>query len=84
MAKKQYDFLPELKSYEKQNVPINSRLLPAVQKMMKVLYKLEKSDENVKISEFTIPTNDGRSCRILVYEPVHMEKTEIEGYGSLF
>ena len=75
MAKKPYNFLPELKSFEKQNVPINAKILPATQKMMKVLYKLEKSDENVKVSELKIPTCEGRSCRILVYES-RKEKTD--------
>lgn len=75
MAKKPYNFLPELKSFEKQNVPINAKILPATQKMMKVLYKLEKSDENVKVSELKIPTCEGRNCKTLVYES-RKEKTD--------
>lgn len=47
MRKRKYNFDPELKKYENLNPPIITFMLPLMQKLMGVLYRLEKSDSEV-------------------------------------
>lgn len=74
MAKAKYEFHEELKSYANMNVPIIPAIIPVIQKLMRVLYKMEKSDKDVKVSARMIPAADGNKLRLLTYEPVNRQK----------
>lgn len=74
MRKRKYNFDPELKKYENLNPPIITFMLPLMQKLMGVLYRLEKSDSEVNIEQIKIPVGDGQSIRALIYTPVNVIK----------
>lgn len=74
MRKTKYNFDPELKKYENLNPPIITFMLPLMQKLMGVLYRLEKSDSEVNIEQIKIPVGDGQSIRALIYTPVNVIK----------
>lgn len=67
--KKNYDFHPDLRKYEKMKVPVIPAVIPRLQALMSVLYHMEKSDERVSVSAIRIPSEDGSMLRALVYEP---------------
>ena len=47
MSNKKYEFHNDLKAYANQKVPIIPAVLPFLQKLMSVLYIMEKSDQDV-------------------------------------
>lgn len=76
MSKRKYEFHPELKSYENQKMPVIPILVPVLQRLMKVLYRMEKSEETINVSEVKIPAEDGTLLRTLVYSPVDIEEND--------
>lgn len=67
--KKNYDFHPDLRTFEKMKPPVIPAIIPGLQKLMRVLYHLEKSDEKVSVSKFHVPAKDDAKMRVLIYEP---------------
>ena len=57
--KKNYDFHPDLRAFEKMKPPVIPTIIPGLQKLMGILYRLEKSDEKVSVSKFHVPAKDG-------------------------
>lgn len=53
--KKTYKFHKELKAYANMNVPIIPRIVPVLQKLMRVLYWMEKSDDDVRVRREEVP-----------------------------
>ena len=69
-----YNFHPDLKDYKNQNMPVIPFVIPFLQRLMGILYKREKSDIDVAVSQLTIPTQDGFNLRALMYTPVNTNK----------
>lgn len=67
--KKNYDFHLDLRTFEKMKPPVIPAIIPGLQKLMGILYRLEKSDEKVSISKFHVPAKDDAKIRVLIYEP---------------
>ena len=72
--RKQYQFHPDLKDYEKMNTPIIPFVIPVLQKLMGVLYSREVSDDSAAVSKLTIPARDGAKLRALLYTPANVQK----------
>lgn len=53
--KKTYRFHKELKSYANMNVPIIPCIVPILQKLMSVLYWMERSDKDVRVIREEVP-----------------------------
>lgn len=70
-----YNFHPDLKDYENQNMPVIPFVIPLLQKLMGILYRREKSDIDVTVSQLTIPSKDGCNLRALMYTPINANKT---------
>lgn len=79
MKRQKYDFHEELKAYENMNIPIIPFIIPFLQKLMGVLYWMERSDREMKVTSKWIPTADNSKVRILIYEP----KTAVENGPAL-
>lgn len=67
--KKNYDFHPDLREFEKMKPPVIPAIIPGLQKLMGMLYNFEKSDGSVSVSTFKVPAKDGAKLRVLRYEP---------------
>ncbi|HCO30045.1 MAG TPA: alpha/beta hydrolase [Lachnospiraceae bacterium] len=70
-----YNFHPDLKNYENQNMPVIPFVIPLLQKLMGILCRREKSDIDVTVSQLTIPSKDGYNLRALMYTPINANKT---------
>lgn len=69
-----YSFHPDLKACANMKIPLKPWLIPSLQKMMKVLYLLEKDDKNVKIKRLHVQDKDGYAIPVLVYEPNQIKR----------
>jgi len=68
MKRKNYPIHPDFKKYEKFNPPLNSFILPIMQKFMEYLFDQEKSDSEIDVLKVNIPVNDG-NIRAILYSP---------------
>lgn len=68
-----YPIHPDFKKYEKFNPPLNSFILPVLQKFMSVLIDQEKSDSEVNVIKLRIPVNNGE-IKALMYSPVGIKE----------
>lgn len=66
-----YDVDVELKQLEKMKIPANTKLLPVMNRFMKVFRC--KSDDNVNVTEYNISGYQGAEISTLVIEPKHIE-----------
>lgn len=71
--KKAYQFHPDLKKYENQNIPVIPCAVPVLQKLMGVLYSRERSDAEAAVSRLRIPVQDGVWLRGILYTPVGVQ-----------
>lgn len=69
-----YDLHPDLDKYEKLRTDVIPSLIPTCQKIMDVLYRLEKSDDKVSVYTIEIPSFDKHLLRVLVYSPKKINK----------
>lgn len=67
MKKRKYRFSPELWLLSKMKVPIIPPLLPAMQKILRLLTLGEHSDRRVKVSHGKIPSQDGKKLSVTTY-----------------
>ncbi len=70
MKKEKYPIHPDFKRWAKMNPPLNSAVLPLIQKGMSLLFKTERSSAGVTVEKKTIPSEDGAHIRALLYSPV--------------
>lgn len=69
MHEQKYTFHPDLKPYEKQKAIIDPIVDRALQALMGVQYRMEKDDDNVCVTQYRVPTEDGAAVRTLIYTP---------------
>lgn len=69
MSRTQYPIHPDFKGWARVNPPIVKPLLPMMQRSLRLLYALERSDKAMTVTKKTIPTEDGQALRALWYEP---------------
>ena len=74
MKQSLYNIHPDFKILSAIHPPLNRKAMPAIQKMMGLLYHLERTGKAVKVRHIRIPADAGRSVRALLYEP-QKEKT---------
>ncbi len=77
MKKRKYFFHPDLKPYEKMRVVLIPWVNILLQKMMRILYRMERSDGKVSVKRYRIPGESGNVISILVYEPKGTEKKNL-------
>lgn len=71
MKKNSYQFHSDLTRYANQNIPVIPAVVPVLQKLMGILYRLETSDKEVTVSRLSIPVQDRTSLRGILYTPIH-------------
>ena len=64
-----YAYHPDLKPYEKQKAILNPAADRVLQTLMRVLYRLERDDEQISVTQWRIPAADGAQIRLLRYTP---------------
>lgn len=69
MKQSSYNIYPDFKILSAIHPPLNRKAMPVIQKMMGLLYHLERTGKAVKVRHIRIPTDAGRSVRALLYEP---------------
>ena len=73
MKRTKYPIHPDFKAWTNLNPPLNRAMLPAVQKLMGLLFEREKSAAGVSVERKSIPVGDGASIRALWYCPEDIE-----------
>ena len=89
MKEQKYIFHPDLKPYEKLKAILNPFFDRILQKLMGVLYGMEKDDDDVSVTKYRIPATDGANIRLLLYAPKQCAKQTpclffIHGGGFVF
>lgn len=84
-----YLFHKDLKPYRKIKAILNPFIDRILQILMRVLYKMEKDDDDVSVSQYRIPSTDGKNIRFLLYSPKKCDKLVpcmffIHGGGYVF
>ena len=69
MKRTQYPIHPDFKKWANLNSPINPVMIPMMQKLMGLLFLLEKSTPELTVERQIIPTEDGSTIRALLYSP---------------
>lgn len=64
-----YDFEEALQPYTKQKVVLIPGVVSVLQKLMGILYFLEKDDTEIKVTSKKISLSDDTKIRVLIYEP---------------
>ena len=74
MKRTKYPIHPDFKAWAHLNPPLNRAVLPAMQKLMSLLFDREKSTDDMTVERKTIPVGDGASIRALWYVPKGAEE----------
>ena len=74
MKRTQYPIHPDFKAWTNLNPPLNRAVLPAMQKLMGLLFDRERSADDLAVERKTIPVGDGTSIRALWYVPGDVEE----------
>ena len=69
MNEQKYTFHPDLKPYEKQKAILIPAVDRVLQALMGVQYVMEKDDDDVCVTQYRIPAEDGVNLRLLLYAP---------------
>ena len=72
MAKTKYPIHPDFKRWSHMHPPIHRATLPAMQKLIGLLFAREKSTEDLRVERWQIPVGDGVSIRALLYSPTNL------------
>ena len=62
-----YEFDEELKAYKNFKTPIIPAMIPVLQVLMSVLYRMEKTDETVEVQRKKVAVEDGTKRQMLIY-----------------
>ena len=69
MKRTKYPIAADFKRWTKMNPPLNKAMLPAMQKMMHLLYNRERSSKDLTAERKRIPIENGETIRALLYTP---------------
>ncbi len=69
MSVEKYTFHPDLKPYEKQKAILIPAVDRVLQALMGVQYRMEKDGDDVCVTQYHIPAEDGKNIRLLLYAP---------------
>lgn len=69
MNKQKYTFHPDLKPYEKQKAILIPAVDRVLQALMGVQYRMEKDGDDVCVTQYHIPAEDGANIRLWLYAP---------------
>lgn len=64
-----YNIHPDFKPLGAIRPPLNRRSIAHIQRMMGLLYRMERSDKAVRVERVQIPTDAGNTVRALLYLP---------------
>ena len=64
-----YNIHPDFKLLGAIRPPLNRRSIAHIQRMMGLLYRMERSDKAVRVERVQIPTDAGNTVRALLYLP---------------
>ena len=64
-----YNIHPDFKLLGAIRPPLHRRSIVHIQRMMRLLYHLERSDKTVRVERVQIPTDAGNTVRALLYLP---------------
>lgn len=73
MKRKKYAIHPDFKMWSKFNPPLYKSLIPLIQKTMRILFKLQKSDKNCKVEKIKIPFQD-KLMPAIIYTPTGIKE----------
>ena len=68
-----YNYHPDLQKYQNFSTVIVPVVMPFLQKLMRVLYRMEKEDADVQVKTLQVPSFDGEKIRVLEYSPKDKE-----------
>ena len=74
MRNEKYTFHPDLKAYEMQGAILNPAVDRTLQALMGFQYGMEKDDDQVHVTQYQVPADDGAAIRILLYAPKGCEE----------
>ena len=69
MGKTKYAIHPDFKRWSHMHPPIHKATLPAMQKLMGLLFTREKSTADMRVERWDIPVGDGVTIPALLYSP---------------
>lgn len=64
-----YPIHPDFKKWTNMNPPLNRFIVPIIQKLMKPLFTMEKSDANIVVKKKIIPVDENNKIQALLYSP---------------
>lgn len=68
MSRTKYPIHPDFKRWQKMNPPLGPTILPVTQKLLGLLFKMEKTSAGMRAQKVTIPVKGGETAAIL-YSP---------------
>lgn len=71
---KEYQIHPDFRKLSVIHPPLNDRTIGGIQKMMRLLFRQQRSGRMVKVERIRVSGKEGQSIRALLYKPVK-EKT---------
>lgn len=74
MKRTQYPIHSDFRKWQNMNPPLNSFIVPIIQKMMKLLWYQEHSSRDVKVFKHKIVGRDNQKIRIIEYLPINVNK----------
>ena len=73
MKKTKYPIHPDFEPWSRMHPPIHRATLPAMQKLMGLLFRREKGTPELRVERVRIPAKDGASLRALLYSPAALD-----------
>lgn len=70
MKRTRYPIHSDFRGWSKLHPPLNKAMLPLMQKMLGLLWLLQKSTKELTVTKKRITTFDGSKIRVLLYSPV--------------
>ena len=69
MKRTKYPIHPDFKKWANMNPPLNKTMLPVMQKLIGLLFTMEKSTADITVERKVIPVGNGDTVRALLYGP---------------